>query len=56
MPFLLQSTAIALENKLPIPDFCESPIITLSESIIKALLEALQVNYLILASEIYLWA
>nr|GMD58287.1 importin-5-like [Ipomoea batatas] len=42
MPLLLQSVAIAVESQLPIPDFSDSPIITISETIMSALIEALQ--------------
>ncbi|XP_031115495.1 importin-5-like isoform X2 [Ipomoea triloba] len=42
MPLLLQSVAVAVECQLPIPDVSDSPIITISETIMSALIEALQ--------------
>ncbi|XP_019177543.1 PREDICTED: importin-5-like [Ipomoea nil] len=42
MPLLLQSVAFAMENRLPIPDFPDTPIIPISKAIISGLLEALQ--------------
>ncbi|XP_031115955.1 importin-5-like [Ipomoea triloba] len=42
MPLLLQSVAVAVQHQLPIPDVSGSPIITISETIMSALIEALQ--------------
>nr|GMD54646.1 importin-5-like [Ipomoea batatas] len=43
MPLLLQSAAIAMENKLLIPGFLDSPIDALSKTITPALLESLEI-------------
>nr|GMD53436.1 importin-5-like [Ipomoea batatas] len=42
MPLLLRSAADAVENKLPIPRFLDSPIIDFAKMIIPALAEALE--------------
>ncbi|XP_031115948.1 importin-5-like isoform X2 [Ipomoea triloba] len=44
MPLLLQSAAIAMENKLLIPGFLDSPIDALSKTITPALLESLEAS------------
>ena len=42
MPLLLRSTISAVEERLHLPDFIESPITELTRSIIPALEEALK--------------